>query len=109
MEKPKLCLGEHGEWLLGDLTDSREAAIGEAIKKLHDVESQSEITTKDFALAVGGLCEAACENGSGIAALLVALSDEEKHGDKALGAKALRGASDFIFEWYMGEATAGEG
>jgi hypothetical protein len=108
MEKPKLKLGEHGEWFLGDILDSREAKINKAIEGLV-APTGKDFGTTDLAARVGALCEAACEDAEGLADKLVGLSDEAVHGKNALGVKALKGAADFVIEWFNNESSAGEG
>lgn len=107
MERPVLRLGEHGSWTLGDITESRGKKLDELIQ--HFAELDPDAGLAEAADAVGALCEAACINGDGLKALIVDLCDESKHGEDALGVKALSGVVQFIAEWFGGEQSAGEG
>jgi hypothetical protein len=105
LEKPVLRLGEHGEWTLGDLTDDRQRraqAVGERFAGL-----AGDASVADLAALVGELAEAVCDNAAGLGARIVDLADVEKHGDAALGVRALTGLLEFIGEWLGVEADAG--
>ena len=110
LERPKLKLGNHGAWTFGDITESRSAKLGEIREGLIAVEAKrSEAKMADVARMVGDLAQAACINSDGLSDLIVDLADEAKHGEDALGAKALGGLVDFILDWLTEESGAGEG
>lgn len=107
IEKPVLRLGAHGEWTLGDITESRSKRLEALIGKFAELGDDASIA--DSARAVGELCEAACVHGDGLADLIVDLCDEDKHGDDAIGVKALTGVVEFVADWFAGESSAGNG
>lgn len=109
LEKPTLKLGNHGEWTLGDITDSRQQKLVDAANAFDDAVADENTKMAELAAIVGGLCEAGCENGDGIKDLICDLADESKHGEKALGVKALAGAVSHVMEWFNSESSVGEG
>lgn len=110
LDRPKLSLGLHGSWTLGDITESRGKKLEDIRSKLIDINKQrGDAKMTDVARLVGELAEAACINADGLADLIVDLADEAKHGEDALGGKALGGLVDFILDWLVEESGAGEG
>lgn len=108
LDKPTLALGEHGSWVLGDITESREklvnAALADIDKSVEAYNGGGDINVASFVQAVGALAEAACESADGLAAKVVELYESEQ-----IGAKGLRGLVEFIQEWLTDGLTAGEG
>jgi hypothetical protein len=108
IERPKLRLGEHGEWFLGDIHEARQAKLEELQPRLADIESSEDAKLKDVAERVGELAEAVCDDSVGLAAKIVDLTDSAKHGDRAIGINGLRGLATFIKEHLEEIAHAGE-
>lgn len=103
---PTLKLGEHGEWTLGDISDTRLAAINEARSKMVEESARPDVTVAELARTVGVLCEAACDDSEGLADILVGLTDAKKHGAKAIGAVRLRVLVEIVMEHVRGQGEA---
>lgn len=103
LDKPVLQLGDFGEFVLGDITESRHkrlAEIGELIATMDDTDDG----LAGFAKLIGDLAEAACENADGLSAHIVGLVESD-----TIGAKALQHLAEFIHDWVAGQESAGEG
>lgn len=109
VDRPKLRLGDHGEWELGDITEARRLKLASIKDELVQVEGAEDATVGQLALTVGKLCEAACINADGLAEKIADLADGKKHGENALGAGALKGVALFVKEHLEEIAHAGEG
>lgn len=107
IEKPVLKMGEHGEWTLADITEARQKRLAEIGERFQAVIDGDDPSIGDVAAIAGELCEAACEHSDGLAARIVDLCDSEKHGDDALGIRAITGLVMFVGEWLSGESSAG--
>lgn len=107
IEKPVLRLGSHGEWTLGDITDGRAKRLAELQSQFEAMSETEDASLSDVAAIAGDFVEAACENSAGLKDLIVDLCDDHKHGDDAIGVRALTGMLAFVGDWLQGEATAG--
>jgi len=107
VERPVLKLGDHGSWTLGDITDTRHAKLVEWHGHFAEVQKREDTKVADLARVVGELCSHACIGGDEIPDLLVSLTDEELHGDSALGVLGVASIAEFIMGWLAGEESAG--
>jgi hypothetical protein len=113
IERPVLRLGDHGEWLLADITKSNAKKLDDLIGEFNTLAADPDLEVSRVADITGQILEAACENSDGLHETIVALADEdaakERGADGPLGVIALRGAVGFVLEWIYGELSAGEG
>jgi hypothetical protein len=101
LEKPMLRLGAHGEYVVGDLTKTRKAAIDAIIERVQDVD---DADTDALVSAYADLAEACCESSEGLADKI-----RELYATEQLGMIAINGLAEFLNQWYLGEASVGEG
>jgi len=97
LDNPTLDLGEHGSWLLADITESRQRRLEELTTRF---ESSDETDVNEQVDLICTLAEAACQDSDGLGAVLRGLWKDEK-----IGMKALTGMVLFIQEWLVGEVT----
>lgn len=109
IEKPVLRLGSHGEWTLGDITESRRKNLARLHGDFESIANEDDVSIERVAQVAGDLVEAACENSQGLKDIIVDLCDDAKHGDNALGVRAIIGLVEFVGEWLRGESDAGNG
>jgi hypothetical protein len=109
LEKPVIKLGDHGEWTLGDITDTRAQALAKLSDTFESFADRADAKLGDVVEIVVELCEAALEEPEGFAGVLRGLCDESQHGAKALGAHALNGLVAHIMGWLADEQSVGEG
>lgn len=109
IERPRLKLGEHGEWELGELHDSRYQRFKEWYARFQDVAEDDDATLSSIARVVGELIAVSCLDADDAPDILVDLCDSETHGDNARGLQTLKGIVGFLIKWAAGEESAGEG
>lgn len=109
VERPKLRLGDHGEWELGELHDTRHARFKEWYVKFRSLETNDEADLKEAARVVGELIAVSCIGAENAPDILSDLCDPEIHGEDARGLQTLRGVVSFLIQWVAGEESAGEG
>lgn len=101
LDKPVISLGEHGEYTLGDITESRRKRILALSEQAADLAGSEDVVA--HVRALGSLIEAACEDSDGLGAKI-----EKLYEDELIGQKGLSGLSRFVQEWLLEEDTAGE-
>ena len=109
LSRPSLKLGEHGEYEIGDITDTRRLKLKELGDRFTELEKREDATVQELAECVGELCEVACNASNGLAEKIVDLADESKHGDEALGANRLRRVIEFVMSCLADDASVPEG
>ena len=107
VERPTLKLGPHGEWKLGEITESRRQRIVKLMEATQSADAE-DTTITEMARLVGELCAVACVRGDEIPPLLMDLADEDKHGDDAIGVQTLVAIMRFINDYFADELSAGE-
>ncbi len=109
IERPRLRLGEHGEWELGELHDARHNRFKEWYTAFRAMTESDDATMQDLGRCVGELISVSCLDADDAPDILADLCDAEKHGDEARGLQTLKGIVEFLVEWAAGEDAAGEG
>lgn len=109
IERPRLKLGEFGEWELGELHDARHARFKEWYAKFEELSAHDDSSLSDFARVVGELIAVSCINADDAPDVLADLCDPEVHGEDARGLQTLQGIVKFIVAYVSGEESAGEG
>lgn len=109
IERPKLRLGEHGEWELGELHEARYARFKEWYAEFQSISDKDDATLADIANVVGELVSVSCLGADEAPEVLVDICDAEKHGDAARGLQTLQGIVKFLLQWASGEESAGNG
>jgi len=109
IERPKLKLGVHGEWDLGEMHDARYAKFQDWHARFVALTENDESSISDFADVIGELIAVSCIDAGDAKAVLVDLCDESVHGEQARGMQTLLGIVKFLVDYSAGEVTAGEG
>lgn len=109
IERPKLKLGEHGEWELGELHDTRYERFQQWYANFKGLSSKDDATLTDLARSVGEMIAVSCIDAEAAPDLLADLCDSSKHGDDARGLQTLSKIVEFLAGWASGEVSAGEG
>lgn len=108
IERPKISLGELGEFELGEIHESRHAKLVALFDKFGKLTQQEESSLGDAALVVGEMLEAVCINANELGVKFAALADVSVHGEKAIGLITMRSIVEFVSEYFTGELAMGE-
>lgn len=109
IERPKLKLGEHGEWELGELHDARHARFQEWYANFRKLAENDDANLLDIARAVGEMIAVSCLDAQDAPEIMADLCDSKTHGDDARGLQTLQRIVTFLADWASGELSAGEG
>jgi hypothetical protein len=109
VERPRLRLGDHGEWELGELHDARHQQFQEWHERFKELSGDDGTKLVDIARSVGEMVSIACIDAAEAPDVLADLCDFDKHGDDARGLQTLVSIVEFLAGWASGEASAGEG
>jgi hypothetical protein len=108
IDRPKIALGELGEFELGEIHESRQKKISGLLEKFHEVSDDDDSTMDQLAGTIGDILEAVCINGDGVKEFLVDKTDVEKHSENAIGVQTLKGIVRFILDYVNDELSSGE-
>lgn len=108
IERPKINLGELGEFELGEIHESRHAKLVGLFDKFGKLTQNEDSSLSDVAIVVGEMLEAVCISANELGAKFAALADVKVHGEKAIGLQTLRPIVEFMGNYLSGELAVGE-